>query len=193
MKLLLHCCCAPCTVQCAEGFIAEGLRPDLFWYNPNIHPFTEYKSRRDALVQYAAGMNLPLSMRDEYGLRSFIRGTADAMDGGRCFWCYRTRLEAAARGASEGGYEYFSTTLLISPYQNHEAIRKIADELAEQYGIPFLYRDFRPRFREGQGKARDLGLYMQKYCGCIFSEEERYLQKRETKKARGLSGEGVVS
>lgn len=93
----------------------------------------------------------------------------------RCVkYCYRVRFEQTARYAKEHGYDTFSTTLLISPYQNHNALKKIGEEMAEKYGLNFLYRDFRPGFREGQAEARELGLYMQKYCGCVFSEEMRY-------------------
>jgi predicted adenine nucleotide alpha hydrolase (AANH) superfamily ATPase len=167
----------------------EGLRPDLLWYNPNIHPYTEYRSRRDALVQFAKDRELSLTIVDEYGLRDFIRGVFPGMTGPetggtpRCDWCYRLRLERTAALAAAGGYEGFSTTLLISPWQNHEGIRRAALEAAEKHGVPFLYRDFRPRFRAGQEEARRRGLYMQKYCGCIFSEEERYLKKREPVRA----------
>jgi predicted adenine nucleotide alpha hydrolase (AANH) superfamily ATPase len=152
---------------------AETVRPDLFWYNPNIHPSTEYRARRDTLAQFAVDEGLDLIMEDEYGLRFFIAG----LDGNfeeRCAYCYRIRLEKTASYAAAHGYGYFSTTLLISPYQKHETIRKIAGEEAEKHGIQFLYRDFRPGFREGQRQARERGYYMQKYCGCIFSEEERY-------------------
>jgi predicted adenine nucleotide alpha hydrolase (AANH) superfamily ATPase len=177
-------------VQCADDLLNEGIRPDLLWYNPNIHPYTEYTARRDALRQYAADRKLALHVVDEYGLRDFIRGIFPGMEAGnpaegpsRCLWCYRARLDQAARLAAEGGYAGFSTTLLISPWQNHEGIRRAAQEAAEKYGVEFRYRDFRPRFREGQEKARALGLYRQKYCGCIFSEEERYLKKREPARA----------
>lgn len=180
MKTLLHACCAPCSVQCVQTLRDEGTEPVLFWYNPNIHPFTEYRSRRNALTEYAAKSRLELAMRGEYGLRSFIAGVYPDF-AGRCAYCYRTRLEETARYAAEHGYESFCTTLLISPYQNHEMICRIARQAAEQYDVEFLYRDFRPHFREGQQSARDMGLYMQKYCGCIFSEEERY-QKRRNKK-----------
>jgi predicted adenine nucleotide alpha hydrolase (AANH) superfamily ATPase len=166
--------------------LGENLRPDLLWYNPNIHPYTEYRTRRDTLSQYAADQKLPLNIIDEYGLRSFIRGVFPGMDEGppqRCGWCYAARLEKTAALAAEGGYDGFSTTLLISPWQDHEGIRRAASEAAKKYGVEFLYRDFRPRFREGQEKARKLGLYTQKYCGCMFSEEERYLKKRETLRA----------
>ncbi|MDR1279035.1 MAG: epoxyqueuosine reductase QueH [Treponema sp.] len=182
MKLLLHCCCAPCTVACAESLVDEGLRPDLLWYNPNIHPYTEYMARRDTLIRFAADQELALTNIDEYGLRDFIRGVfpgTGAEGPARCDWCYRTRLEKTAALAAAGGCDGFSTTLLISPWQNHEGIRRAGEAAAEKYGTVFLYRDFRPLFRAGQEKARNLGLYRQKYCGCIFSEEERYLKNRE--------------
>jgi predicted adenine nucleotide alpha hydrolase (AANH) superfamily ATPase len=167
-----------------EGLGEETIRPDLLWYNPNIHPYTEYTNRRDTLARYAADRKLALNIIDEYGLRSFIQGVFPGPEGGgdrpgRCAWCYRVRLEKTAALAAEQGYETFCTTLLISPWQDHEGIRRAALEAAEKYRVNFLYRDFRPRFRSGQAQARALGFYMQKYCGCIFSEEERYLKKRE--------------
>lgn len=175
MKLLLHTCCAPCSVHCVETLRAENVRPDLFWYNPNIHPYTEYRSRRDTLVKFAGDEGLELIMEDEYGLRTFITGVYGDLKN-RCAYCYRIRLERTAAIAAEHGYDYFSTTLFISPYQKHEVIREIAGEAAVKYGVQFFYRDFRPGFREGQKEARERGFYMQKYCGCIFSEEERYLK-----------------
>ena len=175
MKLLFHCCCGPCAVACVKSLDAEGIAPSLFWYNPNIHPTTEYKSRRDSLFALAAAKNLSLEKIDEYGLRLFLRETRDETETpGRCRICYRIRLEKTAAFAVEHGYDAFSTSLLVSPYQQHEIIKMLGKELAGQYGIEFLYRDFRPLFREGQAEARALGLYMQKYCGCIYSDEERY-------------------
>ena len=177
MKLLLHACCAPCSIQCVEALVEEDVQPDLYWYNPNIHPFTEYRSRRDTLCAFAEDRKLSLIMEDEYGLRSFIKGVSAPED--RCVFCFRIRLEKTARIASaktaENNYDAFSTTLLISPYQNHELLRETGEKLAAEYGVEFFYRDFRPRFREGQRQARQAGYYMQKYCGCIYSEEERYL------------------
>ena len=96
-------------------------------------------------------------------------------------WLINLIIDADAKYAKENGYDAFSTTLLISPYQNHELLKKTGEMLSKKYGIEFLYRDFRPGFREGQNKARSLGLYMQKYCGCVFSEEERYLSKKKSK------------
>jgi predicted adenine nucleotide alpha hydrolase (AANH) superfamily ATPase len=162
-----------------ETLREEAVTPDLFWFNPNIHPSTEYRARRDALAQFAAEEGLELFLEDDYGLRSFIAGL-DGDFGNRCAYCYRLRLAKTAARAAERGYGFFSTTLLISPYQQHDLIRSIGEEEAERHGVQFYYRDFRPGFREGQRQARERGLYMQKYCGCVFSEEERYLKEKKT-------------
>jgi predicted adenine nucleotide alpha hydrolase (AANH) superfamily ATPase len=156
-----------------EALRGEAIRPDLFWFNPNIHPTTEYRARRDALARFAGEEGLGLILEDDYGLRPFIAGLNGNFEE-RCAYCYRIRLAATASCAAARGYGCFSTTLLISPYQKHDRIREIAEEEAEKHGVQFFYRDFRPCFREGQRRARERGLYMQKYCGCIFSEEERY-------------------
>ena len=181
MKMLLHCCCAPCAVSCVKSFRDENIEPDLFWYNPNIHLYTEYRARRDSLVEFCGREKLKLELLDEYGLRFFLGEVfpmpeEQAGEGrpGRCEICYRIRLEKTASFAAEKGYRSFTTSLLISPYQDHEAVRRIGEEAAAKYGVDFFYRDFRPLFRDGQARARAMGLYIQKYCGCIFSEEERY-------------------
>ena len=175
-RLLLHTCCAPCSVYCVDSLRGEGIEPVSFWYNPNIHPYQEYRARRDTLADYAASIGLELAVRDEYGLRPLVRAVAGDIDR-RCAYCYACRLEETARYAAGHGFTHFSTTLLVSPYQDHEAIRRTAEALGARYGVGFLYRDFRPGFRQGQAKARELGLYMQKYCGCVFSEEERYAKQ----------------
>ncbi len=175
-KVFLHTCCAPCLLKCQESLEAEGITPVLFWYNPNIHPWTEYKFRRECLIRYADEESLEVRLKDEYGLRGFISDIYPNFKSGRCKYCYKMRLEETAKRAVEEGYKYFSTTLLISPYQNHGLIKTIGEEIAKKSCIEFLYRDFRLYFREGQHLARSKGFYMQKYCGCIFSEEERYLK-----------------
>ena len=116
----------------------------------------------------------------------FVQHVADNIDG-RCAYCYRVRMEETARYAAEHGFDSFTTSLLISPYQNHEAICAVARAMGGEYGVEFLYRDFRPLFREGQQFARDHGFYMQKYCGCVFSEEDRYLAKKRKKEAERLA------
>ena len=165
-KTLLHTCCAPCSVACIQLLRAEGIEPVSYWYNPNIHPYQEYKARRDTLMDYAPSVGVELIVQEDYGLRDFCRAVAEDIDH-RCGHCYRLRLEQTARYAAEHGFESFSSTLFVSPYQNHELLRQTAEEVSAQYGVTFLYRDFRPGFRQGQQEARELGLYMQKYCGCV--------------------------
>lgn len=179
MKVLMHTCCAPCSVYCIDALRAEGVEPVLFWYNPNIHPFIEYKTRRDCLKDYAAMVGVELVVNEEYGLDEFCRNVVSDIPGRCVNYCYRKRLGETVRYAAENGYDAFTTTLLVSPYQKHEELVRVCEELAEVSGVKFLYRDFRVGFREGQAKARELGLYMQKYCGCIFSEEDRYRKQIE--------------
>ena len=175
MKTLLHICCAPCANQCIDVLRTDCIEVTGFWYNPNIHPFTEYRARRNCLREYAQANDLKLLERDEYALRPFVREVADDL-ANRCVKCYEMRLYAAAQMAKEGGFDSFTSSLFISPYQNHELMREVAERAASQYGVAFLYRDFRPYFRAGQERARELEMYIQKYCGCVFSEEERYLK-----------------
>ena len=178
MHTLLHVCCAPCANQCIEVLRGDGLEVTGFWYNPNIHPFTEYRARRNCLRDYAASIDLKLLEKDEYALRPFVRQVAEDLSG-RCVKCYEMRLYTAAQTAAEGGFDSFTSSLFISPYQNHELMREVAERAAAEYGVNFLYRDFRPYFKDGQNFAREHGFYMQKYCGCIFSEEERYMKAKK--------------
>ena len=174
MKLLMHTCCAPCSVFCIDSLRKEGIEPTLFWYNPNIHPYIEYKSRRDCLKDYSKTVNAKLILKEEYGLDEFCQNVVGDIKNRCVNYCYPKRLSETVKYAAENGYDTFTTTLLVSPYQKHEEIIKVCEKLAEKSGLKFLYRDFRVGFREGQTKAREAGLYLQKYCGCVFSEEERY-------------------
>lgn len=171
MKLLMHTCCAPCSVYCIDYLRKEGIEPVSYWFNPNIHPYIEYKTRRDTLIQYAEMINLELIIDENYGLREFCKEVINDLDNRCVEYCYRVRIEQTAKYAKENGFDCFTSTLFVSPYQKHEELKKVCEEMSEKYDIKFLYRDFRPGFREGQNKARELGLYMQKYCGCVFSEE----------------------
>lgn len=177
MKLLLHTCCAPCSVYCIDTLRNEGIEPTVYWFNPNIHPYMEYKARRDCLNEYTKLINVEAIFEDDYGLKEFCKNVIGDLENRCVNYCYKVRLEQTVKYAKEHGYDSFSTTLLVSPYQNHEAIKELGEKLAKEYGIEFVYRDFRVGFREGQRKARELGLYMQKYCGCIFSEEDRYYDR----------------
>ena len=182
MNLLMHTCCAPCSVYCIDSLRDEGIEPTLYWFNPNIHPYTEYKARRDTLKEYSAAININAVFNENYGLREFCKNVIDDLDNRCSNYCYRVRLEETAKFASKNGFDTITTTLLVSPYQKHDEIVKIGNEIADKYGLSFLYRDFRVGFREGQAKARELGLYMQKYCGCVFSEEDRYSKQIEKEK-----------
>ncbi len=172
-KVLLHCCCAPCSLSCIDPLREEGIEPTAFWYNPNIHPWKEYEARRNCLLEYAKEIGMEVRVREDYGLREFVEKVAGDIDN-RCTYCYEHRLEGAAKYAAEHGFEAFTTTLLASVYQRHDLIAAAGNRFGEEYGVEFLYRDFRPNFRAGNQRARELGFYMQKYCGCVFSEEERY-------------------
>ena len=187
-SVLLHSCCAPCSVYCVDALRAEGVEPTSLWFNPNIHPYQEYKARRDTLIGYGESAGFEVRVLDGYGLRGFVRAVAEDIDR-RCAYCYAVRLGTAAKYAAESGFHAFSSTLLISPYQDHELLRQVGGEMGRKYGVEFLYRDFRPGFRQGQAKARELGLYMQKYCGCVFSEEARY--EKQIQKDRERFGDGV--
>jgi len=180
-KLLLHTCCAPCLI--GTKFVIDNVgdlknspnfSTSCFWYNPNIHPYTEYKSRLGALIDYTADNHINLTVRDYYGLVEFIENVITDLNQ-RCGYCYEARIKETAKYAKEHGFDLFSTTLLVSPYQNHEKIKEICGKYSEQFGVGFFYADFRVNFRAGQKSAREKNIYMQKYCGCIFSEQERYV------------------
>jgi len=178
MNTLLHICCAPCANQCIKQLQTENIAVTGFWYNPNIHPFTEYRARRNCLREYAESIALPLIEHNDYALRPFVRAVAEDIEH-RCGKCYEMRLFETARTAREQGFDSFTSSLFISPYQNHALMRSVAEQAAETYGVVFLYRDFRELFRPGQEFAKEHCFYMQKYCGCVFSEEERYLKRNK--------------
>ncbi len=194
-SLLLHICCAPCSVACVKALRDQGIEPVGLWYNPNIHPFLEYKARRDTLREYAGTIGLDLREIDFYGLRQFTAAVAHDPDR-RCGYCYSCRMERAAQYAAENGFDRFSTTLLYSPYQDRELILQSGMAAGEKYGVGFMPYDFRPLFKEGQEGARCAGLYMQKYCGCVYSEEDRFSNRRKKElhklhKAAGATRSGA--
>ena len=182
MKVLLHTCCGPCSVYCIDRLKELNIDMDCYWYNPNIHPYIEYKTRRDTLINYAKSIGIKVIVNDNYGLKEFTKCVINDLENRCQNYCYRIRLEETAKYAKDNGYDAFSTTLLISPYQKHDTLKEIGEEISKKYNIPFFYEDFRPGFRQGQQKARELGLYIQKYCGCIFSEEDRYQNQIEKDK-----------
>ena len=179
MKVLLHVCCAPCAVYPVGRLRACGLEADGFFYNPNIHPSQEHARRLASLRQFSAVAGLPLAVREGYDPDAFLvrvagRGT------GRCEQCYRMRLEAAAAEARTGGYSLFTTTLLYSRRQKHDLIAGVARETAAEHGLELYYEDFRKGWQRGIERSKALGLYRQQYCGCVYSEAERYGRKERT-------------
>ena len=129
MKTLLHICCAPCANQPIQVLRGDGLVVTGFWYNPNIHPFTEYRARRNCLREYAETIDLKLIERNDYGLRPFVRAVAEDIEH-RCVKCYEFRLFETARQAAEGGFDSFTSSLFISPYQNDDLMREVAQRAA---------------------------------------------------------------
>lgn len=180
--ILVHACCAPCATASVESLMAEGESPFLYFLNPNIHPWTEFKARADAFRAYIVDNSLAGFVDETYGLMEFIRTAPGLERPARCEHCYRMRLSAAADKAKEMGISRFTTTLTISPYQDHGLIRRVGEEEAAKRGLEFVYRDFRPLYSKSRSMARQAGYYMQKYCGCVFSEAERYGATGEGKK-----------
>lgn len=174
MKVLLHMCCANCALVPVKRLEARGMDVTGFWYNPNIHPMEEYLLRLGAVRTLQDRWGLDMHYHDEYGLTEYMRNVVHHEDT-RCLYCYATRLEKTAAAALETGADAFTTTLLVSPYQQIDAIHEIGRIMQERYSVEFLSEDFRDGYREGIGLSKELGLYRQKYCGCIYSEMERHL------------------
>ena len=181
MKLLMHTCCAPCSVYCIDELRKNGIEPTLYWYNPNIHPYTEYVKRKDCLKEYSKKINVKAIFEDEYGLDVFCKNVVENINARCVNYCYPVRLRKTFEYAKANGYDTVTTTLLYSIYQKHDFIKKLMEDLSKEFEINFLYIDFRKGFWQGHQKAIEQGLYMQKYCGCIFSEEMRYNNRNATK------------
>lgn len=186
MKILFHMCCAPCSTYPVKVLWEEGHELHGLFFNPNIHPYTEYKQRLDTVKEYCEKVNMPLIVIDEYNIEDFLRNCA-YREIVRCQMCYSMRLERAASVAKKGKFDAFTTSLLVSPFQKHEMLKKLGEAAGLKQGIEFSYRDFRSGFKEGREIATEMNLYRQQYCGCIYSEAERYLPKK--KKSRGGEGE----
>jgi predicted adenine nucleotide alpha hydrolase (AANH) superfamily ATPase len=172
-SILLHTCCGPCATYAVESLRGQGLDVTAFWYNPNIHPFSEHQRRLEAMQTLAQALDMPLIVNEGYDMLKYFQAVV-GHESDRCPDCYRLRLSRTAAVACEKGFDAFTTTLLISPYQDHELIHEIGEQLGKEYGIGFHYEDFRPGFREGHRISREMGLYHQGYCGCVYSEWERY-------------------
>lgn len=177
--LLLHACCGPCAIMPALRLKDAGFAVTLWYMNPNIHPLAEYLRRREAVGECAARLGVPVICEDAaWDIRAWLAAPeAQELPPARCEWCCGSRVRAAAAAARALGFAYFTTSLLYSRYQPHEAIAATGRELAAQGRPAFVYGDFREDWQAGIDRSKEWGLYRQPYCGCIFSEAERYHKK----------------
>ncbi len=171
-SVLFHVCCAPCFVA-PYTHLKEEIDITGLWFNHNIHPLTEYAKRRDCLKEFSEQENIPMIWKDEYNLNLFLQNSAFREEK-RCFSCYYERLKYSAIIAKKGNFDSFSTTLLYSKFQKHELIKEVGNALADEYMIPFYYRDLREYWKEGIELSKTREMYRQAYCGCIYSERDRY-------------------
>ncbi len=176
----MHICCAVCGIYPIKTLTEKGIGIEGLWFNPNIHPYTEYSLRMNALKQLQDLWRLDIDYVDFYGLRDFIEKTGNGSED-RCRTCYKMRLDETAKRAKESALDGFSTSLLVSPYQKHDVIIEAGKEMEKKYSVEFFYEDFRPGWKKGVRMSRELGLYRQKYCGCIYSEMERHLKNIDSK------------
>ncbi|MFH0912795.1 MAG: epoxyqueuosine reductase QueH [Candidatus Omnitrophota bacterium] len=177
MKLLLHTCCAPCLIYPLERLIKQGFEVEGFFYNPNIHPLAEYQNRRQAVEDFSRTASLSVIYPEYLPSQYFQEVNLKEKDPGRCSLCWTFRLKATAKTAKEKGFDSFSTTLLVSPYQNQDLLKKIGSAISEVEGVNFYYEDFRPGFKQAHDLAKAHGIYCQKHCGCIYSEIEKHSKK----------------
>ncbi|CAK7004561.1 MAG: Epoxyqueuosine reductase QueH [Desulfovibrio sp.] len=182
MRVLLHVCCGPCGISPIRALLGEGCAVSGWFYNPNVHPLAEYLRRREGAREVAAAhdieMLFPPAGETEYDVAAWCRESL-APNVDRCAYCRESRFNRAAKEAKERGFDAFTSSLLYSRRQNHEGMKDAGEKAAALYGVPFLYRDFRPYWQEGINASKELGIYRQQHCGCVFSEQERYTRELE--------------
>ncbi|MDJ0783418.1 MAG: epoxyqueuosine reductase QueH [Desulfosarcinaceae bacterium] len=173
MKILLHTCCGPCTIYPLSQLRAAGMTVMGFFYRHNIHPFQECQRREETLRSWAETVNLKVIYQEGYELEGFIQSVVHR-EQQRCRICYHERLRTTALMAKRGKFDAFSTTLLFSRHQRHDLIREIGASVGKQVGLPFHYADFRQGWKAGIEASKSVGMYRQSYCGCIYSEKDRF-------------------
>lgn len=206
----MHMCCGPCSCYPLKKLRADGIEPVGFFFNPNIHPYQEWDMRLKTAKLFAEKTGMEIVTDEIFQLREFLRralaaeGTSTLTPQARtqkeaseflvaykpkkekrCKMCYAWRLEQTANFAAKNGFTAFTSTLFYSIYQQHEVMKNLAERFAEAYGVKFYYEDFRQGWQEGIDVSLELGLYRQSYCGCVFSEEEKYsrVMRKAVKKA----------
>ena len=173
MRVFMHVCCGPCCIYPVKALRNDGAEVMGYFYKHNIHPYTECLKRQQTLQDYAEQIDLRVIYQEGYDLEGFLQN-AVYREANRCRQCYHDRLKATALLAKRGKFDYFSSTLLYSKFQNHELVRSIGEAIGKSVGVPFLYDDFRKGWKEGVEASKALAMYRQQYCGCIYSEKERY-------------------
>jgi predicted adenine nucleotide alpha hydrolase (AANH) superfamily ATPase len=176
-KLLLHHCCAPCS-PVITSVLSQEYAVESLWFNPNIQPEEEYNKRKAAFEDYALLNGLKVHSGSQF-FQELWEQKPGNLRTERCKFCYRLRLIGTAKTAKKLGMEYFSTTLLISPFQQHDLIRELGFEIAQSEGLKFVYKDLRHFYHKGQDIAKGMKLYIQKYCGCMPSLIERQKEKQK--------------
>ena len=188
MRLLLHVCCGPCAIVPAREFLRAGHEVTGWFHNPNIHPLAEYLRRREGALQMAEKSGIPMlspGTVPAYDPETWRRAALAFADG-RCAYCRESRFAALAAKTREMGFDAFSSSLLYSRRQNHEGMKQAGEKAARIEGAAFLYRDFRPLWHEGIAASKQLGIYRQRWCGCLFSEKERNAKKPAATGGRSL-------
>lgn len=172
-KVLIHACCAHCAAYTAEHWRRQGYEVSGYWYNPNIHPHAEHRNRLESMKTLAQEINLPLIIEERYDFIEYFRRVAGHEEE-RCRHCFELRLLKTAETTHRTGFDAFTTTLLISPHQKHDVLKEIGEKVARETGVEFLYADLRKRYSDSRHITKPLELYRQQYCGCLYSEWERY-------------------
>lgn len=179
MKLLMHLCCSNCSLYPLQLFLSRDIEVRGLWFNPNIHPLPEYEQRLASVETLGRIWGVGIEYDTRYDMDGFIRAVGGPAPD-RCLRCYSLRLEETAMTAGKMGFDGFTSSLLVSPYQRFDSIVSIGEEAGKRHGIAFHAEDFRPGYRQSIPLSKDLGLYRQKYCGCLFSEEERRSAKAKS-------------
>jgi len=172
-KVLIHSCCAHCAAYTVSHWRQQGYEVSALWYNPNIHPYMEHQHRLEAMQTLAQEMSLPLITTSGYEIIDYFRQVV-GHESERCQYCFKLRLSKTAETAKAMDFDAFTTTLLISPHQKHDLLKEIGNELAGETGIDFLYADLRKRYSDSRRMTKPMNLHRQQYCGCVYSEWERY-------------------
>ena len=180
MRILLHICCAPCACYPIKVLKEKGYEIVGLWYNPNIHPCTEFIKRMKAVKELEKIENIKIIYFENYEPEKWLRSVVFREEKPvRCQVCYSMRLEMAASVARKGKFDFFTSTLFYSKYQKRELMVPLAENAAAKFGVKFLNIDFREGWKEGIDISKKYKLYRQQYCGCIYSEKERYCPKEK--------------